>query len=171
MTDPKQQSIEHELSVLEKIELAGKCAAVSLPLTYVSGYLITTSYLGTYGIHLGSSELFRAKYIYVGFQYLMFLAFIAIIFRLILQVVRVITGPADDTFASELALAKQAMEDRHTLASEKERDRFRTLRGDLFAGLILLVFIMEIMFLNPENLGDYLVPQAVYLVGVALYHL
>src|SRR5208283_2679449 len=71
--------VEREISVLEKIELTGKFAALSLPLTYVSGYLISTSYLGTYGIHLSAGDLLRTKYIYIGFLYLMFLALMIVI--------------------------------------------------------------------------------------------
>lgn len=74
---------ERELNLLERILFGSKIAAGILALTYVSGYLIATTYLATYGISASASELLRAKYIYIGCQYWMFVAAFGLLSRVI----------------------------------------------------------------------------------------
>lgn len=176
--DANKSLIEQELSIIEKIELAGKFAAISLPLTYVSGYLISTSYLGTYGLRLNASELFRAKYIYVGFLYLMFLLLIIAIFSVFARILELRRMTKRDTgktarmlFDAEKALSLEVLRVRNQSLSSQNRRKFQELRGDLVVGLIVLVFTVEIMFLNPVDLGGVLPFQSLYLLTVAIYQL
>lgn len=165
------------LSVSQKAEVVAKFAAAALSITYVSGYLIVTSHLETYGIHLGSSEFLRTKYIYVGFQYLLFLVLVACVFmwlgrglarlfeRLFQRFFYRPRGPLD----VECELAKEPTNTRYSSEANGQESR-KKLLGDSFVALILLVFILEMLFLNPERLGDFLPFQALYLFGVTLYH-
>ena len=101
LANGKSESIAEELSSLEKIQFAAKLGAAALPLTYVSGYLIATSYLGTFGLQPDASDLFRSKYIYVGFLYLIFFALMTSIAWLVVQVVEAI-----DLVIDKFALAR-----------------------------------------------------------------
>jgi uncharacterized membrane protein len=172
----KHSEIERELSILEKIELGAKFAAASIPLTYISGYLIATSYLGTYGLHLSSSDLFRAKYIYIGFEYLMFLVLVIATFRVGMRIIElsamVLKKTSPDVlemFKRDKILALNVLDSRNKTLVSRSRRKFQDLRGDFVVGLIVLVFTIEIMFLNPENLGGILPRQILYLLGVAIY--
>lgn len=167
---------ERELPALQKIELVGKAIAVSLPITYVSGYLILTSFLGTFGIHLNASESFRAKYIYVGFEYLMFMALMVAIGRTCLRVAEVwrmmnrkTAQSEQEQFQGEMILALAVLKARNKTLSSTTWRRFQELRGDLVVGLIVLVFTLEIMFLNPENISTILPLHVLYLLAVAIY--
>jgi hypothetical protein len=163
-----------EITSLQKIDIGAKLGAVLLPLTFVSGYLIATSYLGTYGIHLGSGDAFRAKYIYIGFQYLMFLVFFVALFRLVFRTAEVFVPIFNDEdsgeFKNEEDLALQVYETRSGGDPRaKHRERFKKLRGDCVVGLILLVFITEILFVNPTDVKSVHSLQVLYLLGVTIY--
>ncbi len=165
----KPESVLEVLSKFEKVEFVAKLGTASLPLTYVSGYLIATSYLGTFGLHPDASDFFRTKYIYVGFLYLIFLALMASIAWLVIQTVPAIllimgsaTEPGDK---DELALAREELNNR----KKSRRARLRELRWHLVVTLILFVFSFEIMFLNPGNKGWYLPSQLIFLFGVVLF--
>jgi hypothetical protein len=60
---------KHSLELLEQIELISKIAAGVVALTYVSGYLVETTFLGTFGLRGDAIEFFRAKYLYIGFHF------------------------------------------------------------------------------------------------------
>lgn len=168
MSEQESKKLDRDVTVLGKIELAGKIGAASLPLTYVSGYLIATSYIGTYGIRLNSTDLFRAKYIYVGVQYLIFLVLVAAVFRIVLKSIDSLTRDVRPRIKeSELKKSRQLLLRREKDNSQKER--FRKLRGELITGLMLLVFTVEILGLNPENLGEYLPLQIIFLFGIFIY--
>ena len=176
MNENDAKTIEQELSVLERIQLIGKVGTASLPLTYVSGYLICTSYLGTYGLHISASDLFRAKYIYIGFEYLMFLALVIAVFRVGMRIVELFlmsrrdTSPgAQNLHSAERRLAFAVLRGRSDTIEHQTRRRFSDFRGDLVVGLVVLVFTLEIMFVNPENLGGILPYQILFLAGVAIY--
>lgn len=165
-----------EITALQKIDIGAKLGAVLLPLTFVSGYLIATSYLGTYGIHLGSGDAFRAKYIYIGFQYLMFLVFFVALFRLVFRAAEVFVPIFNDEDSEEFKngenLALQVYKTRSGLDPRaKHRERFKHLRGDCVVGLILLVFITEILFVNPTDVKSVHSLQVLYLLGVTIYHI
>lgn len=166
---------KRELTSLERMELAGKMAAASLPLSYVSGYLIYTSYMGTFSIQLGSSDLLRTKYIYIGFHYLIFLVLIAAVFRGVMRIVemgsvfrRRTTICASD-FQNERMKALNALLERNVEPRRWVARRFQEYRGDFTVALLVIVFGAEVLFLNPERLGILLPIQIVYLTGVVIY--
>jgi hypothetical protein len=176
MDKNEAKQIDRELTFLERTELGGKIAAVSLPLTYVSGYLIYTSYLGTYGIQLGYSDLLRSKYIYIGFLYLVFLAAIVAVFRTGMRIAEmnsVMKRKTQDEARSEFDTERQkslaALLQRNVVLDRWVRRRFQEYRGDFVVALLVSVFAVEVIFLNPEHLGILLPLQIVYLMGVAIY--
>ncbi len=176
MAEKNKLNVAQEISNLDKTERAGKILAVSLPLAYVSGYLIFTSNLGTYGLHLNASELFRAKYIYVGFQYLMFLVLMFAVFSAIFRVLelchmlnRETNMLAEADYIEEKERALNALNCRTSNLPSLNRRKFHELRGDFVVGLIAIVLTMEVIFVNPEKLGGILPFQILYLSGVAIY--
>jgi hypothetical protein len=166
----KTESIAETASRYEKAEFVAKLGTASLPLTYVSGYLIATSYLGTYGLHPDASDFFRSKYIYVGFLYLIFLALMASIAWLVIQVVGAIFTVGSTTAPRD---RKELVRARRELNYRKQKNSSRTLirgfRWHLVVTFILIVFSFEIMFLNPEGINWYLPSQVIFLLGVVLY--
>src|ERR1035441_8747872 len=72
-----------DLNWLERLEFISKIGAAMLALTYVTGYLIATTSLSRFGIPADASDLLRAKYIYVGFLYWMFVAIVGVLGRAI----------------------------------------------------------------------------------------
>ena len=172
----RERLVEKELTALEKIELAGKFAAVSLPLTYVSGYLISTSYLGTYGIQLLAGDFFRAKYIYIGFLYLIFLTLSVVIFWTLMRVTAffriVLRSPAvTEKLVDERRKALVELEKDSKTQGTRNRRSFQRLRGRLVVGLVVLVFSSEIIFMNPSSVNGILPLQILFLLAVAIYQL
>ena len=161
MDKNEAKQINYELTFLERTELGGKIAAASLPLTYVSGYLIYTSYLGTYGIQLGYSDLLRSKYIYIGFIYLVFLTSIVALFRAGIRIVemnsvlnRKTQNDAEVEFNTERQKSLDALLQRNVVLDRWVRRRFQEYRGDFVVALLVSVFAMEVIFpLTLENLG------------------
>jgi hypothetical protein len=58
--------------IVDEIEKYGKAAAVAAGVVYAIGLVIHTSYYNH--LHIRSFEILRAKYIFVGFYYILFLA-------------------------------------------------------------------------------------------------
>ena len=173
-----EKEIAKELTFIERTELAGKLAAASLPLAYVSGYLIYTSYMGTYSIQLGSSDFLRTKYIYIGFHYLVFIVLIGAIYRGLMRCFEMksvflrrttIEANKESSFHQERAKALDALLSRNVDRNRWVARRFQEYRGDFVVALLVLVFGGEILFINPERLGSLLPIQIVYLAAVAIY--
>jgi hypothetical protein len=53
--------------------------SVAILMTYVSGYLITSTYLNTFQISTDASEFFKARYLYVGFLFVLYLSTIVLL--------------------------------------------------------------------------------------------
>ncbi len=54
--------------------------SITFVITYISGYLVTSTFLNSYGIAADTSEFLKARYLYVGFLYLLFLASVGMAF-------------------------------------------------------------------------------------------
>jgi hypothetical protein len=76
---------------------------------------------------------------------------------------------AQKLIEAEKELAFEVIEARNKTLASQSRHKFQELRGDFVVGLIVLVFTLEVMFLNPENLGGILPFQILYLLGVVIY--
>ena len=172
------KDIAKELTFIDRTELAGKLAAASLPLAYVSGYLIYTSYMGTYSIQLGASDLLRTKYIYIGFHYLVFLVSIVAVYRGVMRYFEMksvfrrrttIEANKDNNFHQERAKALDELLSRNIDPNRWIARRFQEYRGDFVVALLVIIFGGEILFVNPEGLGNLLPIQIVYLAAVAIY--
>lgn len=160
-------SIDRDLNWLERIEFSSRLGAGLLALTYVSGYLIATTYLGRFGIPADASELLRAKYIYIGFQYWMFVAIFGVMARavaLILAVMRTDEHLTADDKASAVELLASRSND-----ADGSKDPERILRRWSVLSLVLLVFSFQIMFLDPNDARKYLALQSILLLSMALY--
>jgi len=173
-----EKDIAKELTFIDRTELAGKLAAASLPLAYVSGYLIYTSYMGTYSIQLGASDLLRTKYIYIGFHYLVFLVLIAAVYRGVMRYFEMksvfrrrttIEANKDSNFHQERAKALDELLSRNVDPNRWIARRFQEYRRDFVVALLVIVFGGEILLINPERLGNLLPIQIVYLAAVAIY--
>lgn len=53
-----------------------------LGFAYISGYLIVNTYLSSFGITGDAIQIFKSKYVYVGFLYVLFLSGITLVFAL-----------------------------------------------------------------------------------------
>jgi hypothetical protein len=70
-----------EKSGFPVVERTLQILSITFVLTYVSGYLVTSTFLNSYGIAADASEFLKARYLYVGFlYYLLFLASVGMAF-------------------------------------------------------------------------------------------
>lgn len=67
-------------SGFEVVEKTLQILSITVVLTYISGYLVTSTFLNSYGITTDASEFLKARYLYVGFLYLLFLASVGMAF-------------------------------------------------------------------------------------------
>lgn len=72
--------MDNKSGLAEHSELVTKIGAGALGFAYVSGYLIVNTYLGSFGINGDAIQIFKSKYVYVGFLYLLFLSGVTLIF-------------------------------------------------------------------------------------------
>lgn len=149
--------------------LLSKIGTGLLALTYVSGYLIATSYLGTYHIPIGANGLFRAKYIYIGFQYWMFVTIFAAIFRALSQISFSLTRPDRPLSAEERKKVAGRIVEEERAVSDISEPHDAQLIWKIVIAMILVVFSIEIMLLNPRDLRDYLSWQSIFLLSLLLY--
>ncbi len=56
------------------VEKTLQILSITFALTYISGYLVTSTFLNSYGIAADATEFFKARYLYVEFLYLLFLS-------------------------------------------------------------------------------------------------
>ena len=188
MTDKNDlQVLGKEFSLFEKAELAWKIAAILLPLTYVSGFLIYSSYLGTYNIHFGIGDLLRTKYIYIGFLYLIFLALIVALYRAGMRLCEVwrlflrrtdgrsFTYSPNESNALETVekreLAAGVLLDRNVFLEPWARRKLQEYRGDFSVAVLVIVLSIEIIILNPETLWKILPLQVLYLFCLSVYEI
>jgi hypothetical protein len=159
--------IGHESTLLDRIEFSSRVGAGILALTYVSGYLIATTYLGRFGIQADVSEFLRAKYIYIGFQYWMFVAIFGVLARAVALILAVLKN--DEPLSRvEKARAVDALESRSN-EPESTNAAEKILRRWCVLSLVLLVFSIQIMFLDPNDARKYLALQSILLLSIALY--
>jgi hypothetical protein len=144
-------------------DLSGRLLGGILALTYISGFLIATTYLGTYNISASSSELLRAKYIYIGCEYWLFI----VVFGLLMRVVRLILGQSQ-SYRSLSASDRVSVRDLLLRRAQGDRSR-RDLRRWFVFFLVTLVFSVEILLLNPEDAQHYNAPVVLFLMLIALY--
>lgn len=161
------QTEKNALGLLERVQVGSAIATGVLALTYVSGYLTATSYLGTYGVPTDTSEFLRAQYLYVGFEYWLFVAIFGVWFHAGGCVIRFLgsySSQRDDK--RDRSIAAQKILQRQ---NERVRQGGRSLRWVLVITLICSVFSFELMFMRPGEFVSCLPLQAVFLLSIALY--
>src|ERR1019366_5733693 len=179
---PTEKKEDRALNLLEQVVFGSKIATGLLAFTYVSGYLISTTYLSTYGISAEASELLRAKYVYIGFQYWMCVIAFGVAARFVAMALAspkrqpsdrsqkedwVVRRREDDAKDTERYQAREALRTRAMPGSlRNRRGHFRHTR---LAALILTLFVIEIMLVKPGNFLAYLPLQAIFLLSIALY--
>ncbi|MGA3162556.1 MAG: hypothetical protein ABSC77_15240 [Terracidiphilus sp.] len=167
---------EPSIGRLGQIELIAKITTGIVALTYMSGYLIETTYLGTFGINADSIEFFRAKYLYIGFHYWFFL----VIFSILLILCK---SYADFVRASQayertqqysnhiegLELEDLENVDAKMIPKRKEQPAsFSDLRFTIVVSAIVVFFSVHIMFSGPEEFRAFLPLQFMFLFFIAV---
>jgi hypothetical protein len=79
-SDSGQTAKTNEKSGWSIVEKALQILSITFVLTYISGYLVTSTFLNSYGIAADASEFLKARYLFVGFLYLLFLGTMGIAF-------------------------------------------------------------------------------------------
>ena len=74
--DHIKETPKRAASVVEKIL---QVLSITFVITYISGYLVTSTFLNSYGIAADTSEFLKARYLYVA-TYLLFLASVGMAF-------------------------------------------------------------------------------------------
>jgi len=163
LSQPKDAQVDWS----DRLEFISKISAAVLALTYVSGYLIATTYLSTFGISADSSDLLRAKYIYIGCLYWLFVTVIGVLGRAMSLFLGAIK-------ASETLSEKEQIEARNILECDLlHRDelghRWRPLRKWIVLSLVLVPFAVQIIFLDPNDIRAVICFQSILLLGISLY--
>lgn len=80
------QSDSDSPTLASQFELVTKIGAAVLGFAYVSGYLIVNTYLSSFGINTDAIQVFKSKYVYVGFFYALMLSIVVLVFALVKKV-------------------------------------------------------------------------------------
>jgi hypothetical protein len=144
----------HSGTQLDKVELWSKIGAGFLALTYVSGYLTATAYLGTYDIPTDVSEFFRAKYLYIGCEYWLFITLFASLFTSLRLSLDWLKSKGPSTFSERLAVFQSP--------------KPGYLRWVVTIVSLIVVFCVEIMFLTPGTFRPFVALQSLFLLVLCL---
>jgi hypothetical protein len=150
-----------------RLEFISKISAALLAVTYVSGYLIATTFLSRFGISADGSDLLRAKYIYVGFLYWMFVTIIGVLgraFALLLSAIKTSETISEDEKAKAIEILA-----RGSLHTGGPHHRWRPLRRWTVLSLVLVPFAVQIVFLDPNDVRAYISLQSILLLSITLY--
>jgi hypothetical protein len=184
------QPVEHSIRRLEQVELIAKIATGVAALTYVSGYLIETTYLGSFGMHADAIEFFRAKYLYIGFHFWFCVSVFIVLLILIKRFGSFIHSlryhrqndksrvQTQRYFENNLELTDSEIEDARRILEHREppgdwfsRPSFGEFRWSVIAFSIAFVFSLQIMFMNVET-AHYILPlQFILLFSVGIHQL
>lgn len=188
-------SEERSISRLEQIELAAKVAAGLVAITYVSGYLIETTYLGSFGMHADAIEFFRAKYLYIGFHFwfcvsafVVFLISAKRFYDFIHSWLRhnqaneMPTGNGNGEkltqveFDSWVDLTVEERNEARLMESHRNvpgdpfvRPSFGALRWSLIVSSVVLVFSLQVMLLNRIRAARILPFQFLLLISMGMH--
>ena len=182
------QSEEQPFKVLEQIELIAKASAGVVALTYVSGYLIETTYLGSFGVHAEAIEFFRAKYLYIGFHYWFSIAMFSVLLILIKRIVEFIRACRHhQNIEGQPELTQHDFDVKPELTPEERKEvknvlerklppreaflrpSFGELRWTFVVCAIIMVFSLQILFIDPRDPPKILPLQFIFLFTVALH--
>jgi hypothetical protein len=182
------QSEEQPIKVLEQIELIAKASAGIVALTYVSGYLIETTYFGSFGIHTEAIDFFRAKYLYIGFHYWFSIAMFSVFLILIKRIIEFIRAwrhhkniegkpeltqhdfdVMPELTPEEREEVKKILERRLPPAEPFLRPSFGELRWTFVVCAIIMVFSFQILFFNPSTSTPTLPLQFIFLSIIMLH--
>jgi hypothetical protein len=188
--DLSRQTEERSINRLEQIELIAKIAAGVVALTYVSGYLIETTYLGSFGIHADAIEFFRAKYLYIGFHFWFYVSIFVVLLILAKRVFdfarayqrrtetkgqsecRPITLEDDIGLTTvEIGAIKEILERKNPPEIWFLIQSFGDLRWNVIVSAIVCLFSIQILFMNINNVGRVLPLQFIFLFTIALHQL
>lgn len=159
--------IAEDFNWLERLEFISKIAAAALALTYVSGYLIATSFLSRFGISADSSDLLRAKYLYIGFLYWMFVTIIGALGRALALLFRAIKS--SETISEEEKVRATELFEGGALDGTGSQQRWRPLRRWIVLSLVLVPFALQVILLDPTDVRAYVPLESILLLSIALY--
>jgi hypothetical protein len=151
---------------LHTAQLAAELGAVFIGLAYVSGYIIVNTYLGSFGISGDSGGLVKAKYIYVGFLYLLFMCGFVLFFAAVKKLL--------DWVVARYWPGAYADEQPNNCPPELI-EKHKTITPESFlvwVGVALVFEIpiaLQITFLQPRHVKDFLLVQLALLCSVFLY--
>lgn len=154
------------LSLFELAQVLSAFFTGMLALTYISGYLTTMSYLGTFGIPADASEFFRAKYLYTGFDFWLFVAAFGALFYLGNSITNAFKTPEPKGEDEKRVVTALRWRERHpALAGEP----WRNARWAVVIALITCVFSVELLLMSSDDFRRLLPLQALFLLSLALY--
>ena len=133
--------------------------SITFVLTYISGYLVTSTFLNSYGIAADTSEFLKARYLYVGFLYLLFLASVGMAFGfsfVLLHLARVLWATAPPIELGETPVEIKG-----------KYIRVWTAAGFCFA----TSETVQITFLNPHIVRNFILLQTGLLASFLFYQL
>lgn len=148
-----------EKSGFSVVERTLQILSVTFVLTYISGYLVTSTFLNSYGIAADASEFLKARYLYVGFLYLLFLSSMGMAFGFVAVYydrarARWAKGPPTELGETSLELKKKYI-------------AVWTAAGFCFA----TSEAVQITFLNPRIFRDFILLQTGLLASFLFYQL
>lgn len=190
-------AIETQLSLLDRIEFGAKAGTAAAALTYISGYLTVTTYLGRFGVHTDAGDFLRAKYVYIGFEYWFFFVVLAVLLIFLFRLLEWFRAWSSDT-PSQPNFSRAEVINSETTLVEMERGpsidslqpagsgelrqpdglsllrtvstaEFRALRWSFIVMLLLSVLSIEVLLASPAEIYAYLPIELIFLLHVLLY--
>ncbi len=179
--------VEHPTRQREQIEFIAKIIAGLAGLTYISGYLIETTYLGSFGLRADEMGFLRAKYLYSGFHYwlcvsvfLVFLLFGKRFFDFI-RAYRLHRQSGCEPVCTQREMEKDTgldpVEEREIVRILEHkippscfylRPTFGDLRWNFIVLAIVFAFSLQIMFIDVAGVVRILPFQCILLLSIAL---
>jgi hypothetical protein len=157
-------------------ENLGTLLGAAVAIAYISGFLISHTYLATYDLPFSTGELLKTKYIYIGFLFLAAMVLLAALFRVIILWAqhyfyrkRVLQSQIERDHKLMIC-AYLILDQRSINQYQKRRVRSDELRGYSVIALIATVLIIQAHTLNPISQNSILFVNVLFFICVTIYY-
>lgn len=157
------------LKLFDRIQLGAKMATVAVALTYVSGYLTLASFLGRFRISADSDSFFRAKYLYVGFEYWFFLLILVVLGVVFMRAVDLFRESTSSEGKGIKLTGKNLEAANNELAVSEMGKDWRALRWAVVVSALLVTLSSNILLATPSAVLHVLPLEVVLLFHILLF--
>jgi hypothetical protein len=177
----KEITVDEKRGIADHYKQVTEIGAGVVAFAYISGYLIVNTYLSSFGINGDAIQIFKSKYVYVGFLYILFLSGITLVFAVAKKwwdVKHMLQAPDPPTNWAEWVEARKSNNEVAKYSDQVAPDRAHEkllARGFrlwvMAVALMVIPLNIELTLFNSTIYKHHMVIQFALLYSVILYQM